>query len=190
MQPDQNQYNFIMDPGTGQSSGPAFLRDPKKRIFFATGFVVVVLLVVIIIASTFLSLGKKDSAGLKDIVAYQTEIIRITEIGLKNSKDLSVKAKIGTIHSFTASDLNQTKSLVGTKISKEEFAKFQDSKIDKALESALVSNNFDSEIIEQLDSLFSVYQTELEKTYNNTSNKDEKSVLENANINIVIYEGA
>jgi hypothetical protein len=186
---NQNQYNFIMEPGSNQSSGPAFLRDPKKRILFAGAFVVIVLMIVMVVAGSLLSLGNKSSAGLKDLVAYQTEILRVSEIGLKDSKDLSVKAKIGTIQSFTASDLNKTKALVDGDIEKFELAKFQDSNTDKALSSALASNNFDSEIIEQLDNLFSSYQNELKKVYESSSDEEDKLILNTANENIVIYEG-
>lgn len=178
-----------MDPGSNQPSGPAFLRDPKKRILFAGGFVVIVLLVVMVIAGALLSLSGKGSAGLKDIVAYQTEILRISEIGLKDSKDLSVKAKIGTVQSFTASDLNKTRALVSGEITKEEIAKFQDSKTDKALESALSSNSFDSEIIEQIDKLFTSYKVELKKVYDSATDEEEKTILNTANENIIIYEG-
>jgi hypothetical protein len=186
---NQNQYNFIMDPSSNQSSGPAFLRDPKKRILIAGAFVVIVLLIVMVIAGSLLSLGNKSSEGLKDLVAYQTEILRVTEIGLKDSKDLSVKSKIGTIQSFTSSDLNQTRSLVNGEIEKFELAKFQDSNTDKALSSALASNSFDTEIIEQLDTLFSSYQVELKKVYDSTSDEEDKLILNTANENIVIYEG-
>ncbi len=178
-----------MDPGSNQQSGPAFLRDPKKRIFFAVAFVVMILVIVFILASILLSLGGKGSVGLKNVVAYQTEILRVTEIGLKDSKDVSVKAKIGTIQSFTASDLNQTKSIVSGEISKEELAKFKNSDTDKALASALASNSFDSEIIDQLDSLFVAYQSELKKVYESTSSEEDKVILNTANENIVIYEG-
>ena len=186
---NQNQYNFIMDPGAGNSSGPAFLRDPKKRIFAAIAFVTIIILVVAIVIGVLLSLGKSGSAGLKGIVAYQTEIIRISDIGLKDSKDINVKAKVGTLQSFMISDLNETNSLVVGKMSKEEVAQHRDSDIDNALKSALSSNSFDSEIIRQLDELIGAYQSELKTVYDSSSKDSEKKVLTTANNNIVVYEG-
>lgn len=187
MQPDQNQYNFIMNPGTNNSSGPNFLRDPKKRIFVAIAFVSFVVLIAIILVGVFLSLTSKSSAGIKDVVAYQTEILRVSEIGLKDSTDNSIKAKIASLQSFMASDLAKATKSSG-KLSKEELAKYQDDSVDKALVSAKATNTFDSVIIQQLDELLAEYQEKLEGTYDSSSNETTKIALNTANNNVVIYQ--
>ena len=83
MQPqDQNDFNFIMNSNQG-GSGPAVLQDPKKRIIISVLFVSVVLLLVVVAFAVFTSLTKKDNSPIIDVAAYQTELVRISALGLK-----------------------------------------------------------------------------------------------------------
>lgn len=187
---DNQNYDFIMNSANNQPSGPAMLQDPKKRLMIAVLFVAAILVLVLVVVAIILNLGKGNSAGMKDVVAYQTEIVRVAGLGSKDAKDPATKAKLATIQSFVASDLAQTKAYVeksGSKISKEELARFQDSKTDAALESAKLANNFDSVVVKKIEELLEKYQVELASVFEGSSKDEEKKLLDTSNKNVVVF---
>jgi hypothetical protein len=192
MQPqDQNDFNFIMDPNQG-GSGPAVLQDPKKRIIISVLFVSVVLLLVVVAFAVFSSLTKKDNSSLVEVAAYQTEIVRISTLGLKESTDQSVRTTATTLQAFMQSDLSSTTSYIastGAKFEKEQTALKYDPKVDKDLESAALRNNYDEVLLEIFDTTTSAYKASLQKAISLATNDKEKAVLESAAKNIIEYEG-
>jgi hypothetical protein len=192
MQPqNQNDFNFIMDSNQG-GSGPAALQDPKKRIIISVLFVSVVLLLVVIAFAVFSSLTKKDSSSLVEVAAYQTELVRISTLGLKESTDQNVRTKATTLQAFMQSDLTNTTSYLsstGVKFEKEQSSLKYDSKVDKDLESAALRNNYDKVLLEIFDSTTEAYKASLQKALNSTTIDKEKAVLEAAAKNIIEYEG-
>lgn len=192
MQPDQSQYNFIMESPSGSNGGPAFLQDPKKRNFIAVAFVAVIILLVIIVVAIFASLGKKDNAPMVDVVAYQTELLRISELGLEGSKDLSTRSYASTLQSFIQSDLSQTTGYLagnGKKLEDTELSAKTDSEVDKELESATLRNTFDEVLLGFFEKTSLEYKQSLQKALNSTSSDKEKAILENAAKNILTFEG-
>jgi hypothetical protein len=188
---NQNQYQFIIDPSQGTSSGPTFLQDPKKRNIVAVLFVTVILLLVFVAIAIFSSLSSKNTSAIIDVAAYQTELVRISTLGLKEARDPSVRAQIATMQSFTQSDLIQTTSYlssVGTKFEKELTTLKLDTAIDKNLESAALRNTYDQEIIEALATTSTAYKISLQKALNDASSDEEKTILEKAASNILTYE--
>ena len=193
MQPDQSQYNFIMDSSNGSTGGPAFLQDPKKRNIIVVAFVAVIIFLVIIAVSIFASLGKNNSAPLVDVVAYQTELLRISTLGLEGSKDLSTRSYTSTLQSFIQSDLTQTTSYLsstGKKLEKTETALKLDSTVDKDLESASLRNAFDEILLGYFEKTSVEYKQSLQKALDSASSEKEKAVLEIAAKNILTFEGA
>jgi hypothetical protein len=192
MQPDQSQYNFIMESPGGSNGGPAFLQDPKKRNFIAIGFVAVIIFLAIIVVAVFASLGKKDNTPLVDVVAYQTELLRISEIGLEGSKDLSTRSYASTLQSFIQSDLSKTTGYLasnGKKLENTETSAKANKDVDKDLESAALRNTFDEVLLGFFEKTSQEYKASLQKALNSTSSEKEKAILETAAKNILTFEG-
>ena len=185
---NQNQYNFIMDSAQKNGSGPAFLQDPKKSKIAALIFVLVVIAIVGIGILVFTSINSSKSSALTDVVGYQTEITRVTELGLKDAKEISVRSKITTLQTFIGSDLTKTSKFAG-QIEKTKIATYKDPVSDKTLADANATNTFDKQILKVLDQLNQKYQVSLKKAFDDTSSKNDQETLNRSNENIVIYNG-
>lgn len=192
MQPQQNDFNFITNPVQGNSSGPAFLQDPKKRNIIAVLFVVVVLFIIVIGFAIFASLGKKNTSPMVDVAAYQTELIRISEFGLAGTTDSSVRAQTSTMLAIITSDLTQSTSYLassGKKLEIIDTAIHLDASIEKNLETASLRNTFDEELIATLEKTTAAYKLSLQKALDSASSEKEKKVLQTAATNILTFEG-
>jgi hypothetical protein len=146
----------------------------------------------VIAFAVFSSLTKKDSSSLVEVAAYQTELVRISTLGLKESTDQNVRTKATTLQAFMQSDLTNTTSYLsstGVKFEKEQSSLKYDSKVDKDLESAALRNNYDKVLLEIFDSTTEAYKASLQKALNSTTIDKEKAVLEAAAKNIIEYEG-
>jgi hypothetical protein len=190
MQP-QNDFNFIMDPNKSTSSGPAFLQDPKKRNIFAGLFVGGVLLLVILIIAVFSSLTSKNTSAVVDVAVLQNEIVRISELGLADASDPSVRVRVSTINAFMQTDYAQTTSFLarnGRVLDPEALALTKDTAVDESLETAALRNNFDETLLEELDKKTLAYKVALQKAINEASSEAEKAILNTAATNIVTYE--
>lgn len=187
----QDPYNFIMDPNLQQKNRPAMLQNPKQRIIISIVFVVVVLMVLFIAYSFIASLGKQDNSALISINAQQNEIIRISDLGLKEAKDPNTKTLVATLKSFVVSDQVDTESYLsknGTKITPEQAVSKKDSSIDEDLETALQRNNYDEALLASLKDLQSSYKKSLSSALSDSSSTTRKQLLETAIANLNTYE--
>jgi hypothetical protein len=191
MPPQNSEYQFIMDSTTGNAGGPAFLQDPKKRNIIAVLFVTVALLVVFIIIAIFMSFSGRSSSAIVDVAAYQTELLRISNLGLASATDPSVRAKAATMQAFIQSDLSNTTAYLasnGKSIEKTETALKLDTTIDKNLESAALRNRFEEELLKSLEATSKNYKSSLQVALNGSSNDEETAVLQSAAKNIITFE--
>lgn len=192
MQPNnQDPYDFIMDSSQKKPSGPAVLQDSKKRIIVAVLFVVAVLLIIVIAFFVITSLGKKNNSAITDVMAYQTELSRISALGLKGVTDASVRVRTSTLNSFMQSDVTQTTKYLkseGAEITKIESASKLDPTVEKNLESATLRNAFDEELQSIIDKTTVNYKLALKKAINSVTSEKEKAILDIAVSNILIYE--
>lgn len=190
MQPDQNQYNFILDPSQPNKK-PSALQNPKQRKIMAVIFVAVVVLLVTVIAAVILSSGKQSNKSSVDVAAYQTELLRLTDLGLKSGKSTDVLGKIATLQAFISSDLSATTSRLaknGTKLSPLQLGSKSSTEADKQLESASARGAFDEVILDVIESTSASYKQSLQTALNESSSPKFKEVLETAAKNILSYE--
>jgi len=188
---NQNPYDFILDPAKGKPAGPVFLRDPKKQMMAIVMLVVGVLLFVVIAFAIFSSLGKKNTSVIVDVDAYQTEIVRISEIGLTGSLDSSIRTQLSTLNTFMQSDLSQTNAYLvseGKEITELESASKLDAKVEATLASASLKNTYDKELIDIIESTIADYKVTLQKALDSASSEKEKAIFESAAFNILTFE--
>jgi len=189
MQPNDDQYNFILNDSNSRGSGPAFLQDPKKRNIFAAGFIAMVLLLVFIVVSIFLSAGNTDVNALQSVAVQQNRIIKLTTTGLKDAKDPSTRSNIAVLQAFLLSDFAESRRLLGSSFSESISLASYDPAIDTQLERAAQRNQYDSVLNENIDILITEYKSRL-----NTSLATYQSsgvilpVLEASEANILTYE--
>ncbi|MFT4532198.1 MAG: hypothetical protein ACI9T8_000209 [Candidatus Saccharimonadales bacterium] len=195
MQPqDQNPYNFILDPATQKRKpGLSMLQNPKQKNIFAVIFVIIIIMVVVIAVSIFQSLGKQDNGALVSVNAYQTEIIRISELGLKSATDPNTRATVSTLQSFITSDQVDTKSYLtknGVTITPQQEILKKDSTLDTDLDTASQRNRYDEVLISILQDLQSAYKASLQSAIGETTTPNRKILLNNAAANILTFENS
>lgn len=192
MNPQQNDsYNFILDPASQPKSGPGFLQNPKQRNIIAAVFVLIVLLLVFGAFAIFQSLGKQSNTALIDTQAYQTEIVRLSQAGLKDAQDPNTKKILSSFNASVGSDLQATASYmagIGVVPSEERLAQNKEKGIDKTLESARQRGNYDQAILEAIESASAGYKTALSSALEESSSKKRTEILNQAGANILILE--
>jgi hypothetical protein len=193
MQPDQNQYEFIMDSSQGKSSGPAFLQDPKKRNIFAGLFVGVILLFAMLIFAIVSSIGNGSTSAMIDVAAYQTELVRISTLGLVDAKEPTIRAKAATMQMFMQSDLTNTTTYLsgnGKKLEPKDTAIRLSTEVNKAFESAKLRNTFDQELLDAFEATSKDYKLSLQQAIDSASSDAERALLKTAAENIILFEGS
>lgn len=188
---DENPYSFIMDSNQNKSSGPSMLQNPRQRKIISVLFVLIVIMIAIIAVSFFASLGKQNNSSLITLNAQQTEILRISDIGLKEAKDPNTKALISTLQTFITSDQSAVKSFLsknGTKLTPEINAQKLDKTSDSNLETASQRNNYDDTLLDILSDLQTEYKSMLANALSESSTTNRKSILDTATNNIATYE--
>lgn len=188
---NQNQYDFILDPNQQKKSGPVFLQKPKQRIIIMVLFVATVLTLAIVIVSVFLSLGSQKNDDLIEVVAYQTEINRLSAEGLKEINDISLKSKVATLQSFISSDLQQSSAYLassGTKPSSLQLSSKQSAQTTQSLLDAKVRNTYDDEFSKTITRLTTSYKESLQRALQNTTTANRQTILERAAVNILTFE--
>lgn len=157
-------YNFILQSTQPKKRKLSFGGSRRQRIFV----VVVALLVLIALAYGFLAIvrsqNSKGHAELVDLAAYQTELVRIIDIGVKEAQSVSVKAGAQTASLSILSDLNQTKNFIRQKnipAKSEDLTKYNTPSIDEQLASAKTANNFDATYSQLVDEKLNSYKAKL-----------------------------
>lgn len=168
--------------------------QPKPQRFSNGGktqrLIVVVFagIILIILAFVFLSImrssSRRGSAELIDLAAYQTELARVIDIGVKDSPDSSVQGIAQTGSLTITSDLIKTKKMIASKsakIGKNDLAKYSTNSIDKDLDAAKTANNFDAVFTKLIDDKLGDYKLKLANTFAAQSDTKIRNTLRTFN---------
>ncbi len=189
----QNQYDFIMDNGNKSGGlGSSFLQNPKNKIVVSILFVSIVLILVIVAFNVVSNLGKANNDDLVDLMARQTEIVRISELGLDDADSQAVKTKLATLNSIMKSDyrvISGYLTRVGHEIEPLKLKVHFDSSVEEDLETAKSSNRLDSALLELIDEETTNYKSALRKALDATTTPGREETLNTAATNIIIYDG-
>ena len=193
MQPNnQNDFDFIMGPNKPAQRGPSFLQNGKNKIIMSILFVSIVLIVVIGFFSVITSLGKQNNDDVIDVVAWQTELARIAELGIDEAKNPDTRSQVSTLYAFLQTDIASTSSYLsnsGVKLNSQQLGARQDSTVVKDLESATQLNRYDEELLEILDDKTARYKAALQTAIQASEQQSREAVLNTAATNIITYEG-
>ncbi|MEO8862918.1 MAG: hypothetical protein ABI354_01190 [Candidatus Saccharimonadales bacterium] len=179
MAPRNGQYDFITDP----SKPPSKLSfgNTKKEKLIVAGVSVVVLIVIATIFSSLFSGGGGAKQDYTSILQQQAEIIRISQIGIKqatqsSAQHLAVNTNL-TLQS-QQKDIAPIAQAAGIKkLNGKTLALGKDDKVDSTLSDASASNQFDSVFVGILQKKLVTYNEILKKVYDSASGKKTKATL-------------
>lgn len=168
-QEDINQYDFIMNPGSSQQKASRLPTNPKtKRLLAILFLLAIVVIATIVLISIFSSVDKSAKADWATALQQQTEIIRVSEIGVKKAKDSDAKNLAITTQLSLASSQPTLSSLAnksGVKLDSKQLKAGQDDKTDLRLTQAEQTNQFDSVFNQTLKAQLADYQLTIKRLY-------------------------
>jgi len=177
-------YSFIMDTEHKPKNSFSPNHNSLKSRLLVVGGVGIGLIIAIVVVSSLISGGKEDNAQLlTGLAAQQTEIIRVANLGLKDSTDpttlayaqttkLSVMAEQSALIKYLASKkVKVTPVQLNAKLDKDT---------DKALESADASNQYDETLTTTLKKGLQAYASNIKTSYDSASNENSKKILKDS----------
>lgn len=182
MQPQTNDYDFIMNAGQKPKKKIVLPSGNSKqsRILIVVGGVSVLLIAVVFVMSLISSAGNATKAELLKAVQQQAEIVRISTLGIERAKGSTAKNLATTTNLSIMSDqaiLTSSLAGQGVKVNPKELAAGKNQKTDAALTAAEQSNKFDEVFVQTLQTELAAYQQTLKSAYDKTSNEKLKSTL-------------
>lgn len=167
-----NPYEFITNPGQQKPVGGG---STKSRIIVVAVGIVLLLVIGLGVSTLLSSAGKAAEQSLKDIVAEQEEIIRISETGAKDALSVETRSFAMTVLASVQTDQQKISKLV--KLKPEERRAKQSSKTDEALTAAKANNRYDEVLTETLITRIGSYRTALKTAYDSTKAGKTRTTL-------------
>lgn len=179
--PQHNPYQFIVDSGQAKKRPGLNPSSKQSRIFIVLGGVVLLLIIGTIVAMLLSSTGNAGKQEVLKAAQKQTELIRVSEIGIKLAKGSSAKNLANSVNLSLQSDqatLLATLKSAKVKVSAKELALGKNQKTDTILTAAEQSNKFDEVFIQTIQAQLVEYQKTLKAAYNKAESKKVKAELE------------
>jgi hypothetical protein len=178
MQPNNNQYDFIMNPQTSAPKGSFLKGGDNKRFFAIVGGGVFVLLVLV----TLLFSGDAPSNAdlLVKVAQRQNELIRVAGIGVKEARSTQALNLARTVELNLRSDqapLLSTLKAQKVKVGAKQLAMPGSDATTKMLTEARQNNRFDDAFVTFVQSELLAYQRDLQEAYSTSVNNQLKSTL-------------
>lgn len=187
---NQNPYDFILNPAAPPKKSilPAG-NSKKQRIFLIAGGGVILLMLMVVVAGLLSSAGSAQKQDWQDLMEQQTELIRVSDIGVQKAKgseakNLATTTKLSLETSKFA--LQGFASKAGADVSEKRLAAGRDAQTDSTLEQAEQSNEFDKAFISTIRKQLLTYQQLLKKLYDGTTSDKTKTELQAAHQNVTL----
>lgn len=152
----------------------------KGRIVIAVIGAALILIIGIIVSSILGNAGESTKNDLVTAVQQQTELIRISDIGIKDAagaeaKNLAITTNLSL--SSVQDDLQDLATKAGAKLEKRTIDAGKDEQTDKDLESAKQINRFDETFTEVMQEKLLAYQQTLKRIHEAAQNESSKNTL-------------
>ncbi len=181
MQPNNNQYDFILNPEK-QKKAPIDLKANPKMLFGFIGFSLFVIVIIFILLNAVINSGNNSQKNnLTEITKAQTELIRIADLPSKDesatetTKYRALNVKVTTISSQSSISSMLAKRGV-KKVNPKVLASSKDPSVDASLEKATKNNKFNDTYNQILEEKLQQYKILIQKAYD-SGNKAEKATL-------------
>jgi hypothetical protein len=162
-----SQYEFMMAPSS-QPKKSMGLPMPKGKIPIIIGVLLGIIVLVSILSLVMSGGGDEATTQLASLSAEQQEIIRISDVTLKLSKDSTTLATATTVKSSLTSEQKTALELyasLGGKLAKGQLNTKLSKKTEEALNSAAQSNTLNKAYEEYLQASLATYQKNLKALY-------------------------
>jgi hypothetical protein len=180
VQQQPNQYDFIMGSPNAPKQPFSFKNGPSNRLFFLVIIGAAVLIIPFIIYMMLFAGAPDNKAQLTKLVQQQTELIRVSEIGLKQSRDNAARNLAKTTSLSVSSDLASLKASLNSQKVKTPAKLLNGGKntqTDQLLTTAGQNNRFDEAFLKELQEELTAYQKSIKSAYEVTTNKKLKDTL-------------
>lgn len=181
MQPNNNQYDFILNPEK-QKKAPIDLKSNPKMLFGFIGFCLFVIIIMFVLLNAIINSGNNSQKNnLTEITKAQTELIRIADLPSKDesatetTKYRALNVKVTTISSQSSITSMLAKRGV-KKVNPKVLASSKDPSVDASLEKATKNNKFNDTYNQILQEKLEQYKILIQKAYD-AGNKNEKATL-------------
>lgn len=181
MQPDQNQYNFIMDPSHRKPPTSFPFGSGKNKIIAIVGFLSIVAILIVVAFTVISSLGKADNGDLISVRQQQTELKRVIGLSQKNVSDIGLKNRVANLEATLASDVIQLQKLLTIRkvtSTKLELSAAKNTSIDQSLENAKKDGTYDVVVSEAIQDVSNSYYKALKNALAGATTNLETSILE------------
>lgn len=177
----QNPYQFIVD--TDHTKKKAVLSSggsKQSRILIVLGGAVILLIIGVVVMMLISSASNAGKVDLLKAAQQQTELIRVSKIGIDRAQSTTAKNLATTTNVSLQSDQASLVASIkasGVKLSTAELALGKNPKTDVTLTSAEQANNFDEVFTQTLQTQLIEYQKTLKIAYDKTESKTLRQTL-------------
>jgi hypothetical protein len=179
MQPDEDKYGFIMNPQQAPKASPFSGLGKKQLIVLGVAAVVVLGIVGGVIYSAANS-GPSNKEQLLAVAQQQNEIIRISDIALKEAKGIPARNLATTAKLSLRSDQSSLIAALkaqNVKVGAPQLKAGQDKTNDAKLTEGTQNNRFDEAYMTLVQSALVKYQRSLDAVYKTTVSVSLRATL-------------
>lgn len=151
-----------------------------QKLVLLIGGAIILMMVLAIMISMFNSNRSTGTEQLIDIAQTQAEIIRVSDQGITNASQQSVKNLAITTKFSLRTQQNQIISYLakqGTKVSPEQLALKRDAETDQKFTLAKQTSSFDTVFSQTMQSELQDYATTLKSVFSQATGKNERALL-------------
>lgn len=180
MNPQQPDFSFINQNGNQKKSLISGLQTKSQRLMLV-GLIAISIIVLIIAGTIAFNLFRTDyKAKLTDLASYQTELVRIMDLGVEGSNSSDIRNISKTASLVISTQTQKTLSIATNKnieINSKELARGITSDSDKLLEAAKNNNTYDETFKKIYSEKLTEYQDKLKSLSSDETDKLIKSAL-------------
>ncbi len=178
-----NPYEFIVNPNTPKHNRSLFGGGSSvfARLGILLGGAVLLMIIVGIVISALAPKG--STSGLTAIAQRQQEIVRVATAATLQATGQDTKNFVANTELSITSSQQQVLAYLadhGTKLAAKQLGLDKDAQTDTLLANAATANNYDSAAVENLTSQLQTYKQQLQTTFNQTSSKTVKQLVQNS----------
>lgn len=172
-----------MMPGVSGTPGkpglPSFKTNKRQYLFLGLGALILIMILFILIALVTSS-GKSTTLTLTNIAEEQTELVRVSAVGMKNARGSDAKNLAITTNAALLTSQQDTITLLkkqGHKLGAKQLALKHSATTDTTLNTAQLNNAFDDAFLQVMQTQLKAYQANVKQAYDASKNKTEKAIL-------------
>lgn len=184
MPPEQSNhpsnYDFIMNPEKPKRRSLFPIGgSSKQRLLMLVAGILALLIILVLFFSMFLG-GQNNSDKLLSLAQEQTEVIRVSDIGVNKAREskaknlaAATKLAVQTDHNATVERLKK----LGKKAEAKTLSATKNTQTDQKLDTAAINSKFDETFVQTLQEMLVKYRTNVKSLYDSTGSSTEKQFL-------------